>query len=360
MGGAERAILNVAKRLVDEAYDITIITFSATKHFYTIPEGVSLIELELGRSAPTILHTVYNTLLRIQKLRKTILNLQPDVVLSLLPINDVLTSLALFATGIPHVISTRVYPSKYSEQKAVTLLKKILYPRATKIVSVSSGVDSYYNWLHSSKRTVINNIPTDLSQLESSRPDNLLIQGRQYIISMGRFVPEKNFELLVDAFSKVAEEFTNWDLIIIGDGALKPVLEQKAKSLDLSNRIHFPGRLANPFGVMKNADLFVFSSNFEGVPNVLLEAMSCQLPIITTDYFGEPRDIVENEVTGLIVPRDDAEALAVSMQRVMADDTLRQQLTEQGNLFVRNIDSQKIIKQWDTVFREALNTPSEV
>jgi GalNAc-alpha-(1->4)-GalNAc-alpha-(1->3)-diNAcBac-PP-undecaprenol alpha-1,4-N-acetyl-D-galactosaminyltransferase len=355
MGGAERAALKLAKSLSQRAYDIKIITFTQDEDFYELPEAIKRIQLDLARPAPTILHTLYNTVLRVWGLRKAILAEKPNVVLTMLPINDILTSLALFGTGIPQVISTRVYPSIYSERRALSLMKRILYPLAKFIVSVSTGVDQAYSWIDASKRTVIGNSPSIVSA------DDMEVEAafqmpadKHYIVSVGRFVPDKNFALLVDSFGKIAVQNPDWNLMIIGDGAQKDALAKQASDLGIAARVFLPGRTQKPFPVLKAANIFVLPSDYEGVPNVVLEAMACGLPVITTDYYGEPRDIICHDENGLIVPRSDAQAMADAMQRLIDDEELARKLAQNGLKYVKNIDTQKLIAAWDEVFQKSI------
>jgi glycosyltransferase involved in cell wall biosynthesis len=129
------------------------------------------------------------------------------------------------------------------------------------------------------------------------------------VVGVGRFSPQKNFPLLIRAVAKVRKE-RPLKLIILGEGALRPELEALIRELNVEDDIDLPGFDANPFRFLKHASLFVMSSDWEGLPTALIEAMACGTPVVATDCDSGPGEILDEGRLGQIVPRGDVNAMA--------------------------------------------------
>lgn len=195
------------------------------------------------------------------------------------------------------IISERSHPSmQYGygnlQSKINNWLIKFLYPKADKIVcnSVGNGEDLINNYnIPRHIITVINN-PINIDKIENIEMDKTIFKSDVFnLITIGRMDKGKNHELLIRAI----EDFSNVHLYILGDGSLRNHLENLVTEKKLKNRVTFLGFDSNPFKYLKAADLFVFGSNHEGFPNVLLEAMCCGLPILSTNCKSGPDEIME-------------------------------------------------------------------
>jgi glycosyltransferase involved in cell wall biosynthesis len=149
-------------------------------------------------------------------------------------------------------------------------------------------------------------IPAILAQLIGKKP---------LILAAGRLVKQKNFALLLRAFARMPVKENAAHLIILGAGPEQRALLRLAKRLGITSRLTMPGKVTNPYVWMANIDLFVLSSNFEGWPNVLVEAMVIGMPVVACDCPTGPAEILRNGAFGLLVPTDNAEALAVAMAK---------------------------------------------
>ena len=129
------------------------------------------------------------------------------------------------------------------------------------------------------------------------------------IIAIGRLSEQKNFSLLLQSFAKVLES-TKARLIIFGEGPLRSDLENLVKELNLQDAVLLPGVVANPYNYLNNADLFVLSSNYEGLPNALVEALACGCPVVSTDCQSGPREILDDGKYGILVEPSDVNGLA--------------------------------------------------
>lgn len=172
---------------------------------------------------------------------------------------------------------------------------------ANRITSIPNGVD--YGWIAD----------------QAGEPPSWMRPGpnrRPTIITVGRLVPQKDQACLLRAFALVATR-VDADLVIVGTGPELATLRQLARQYAIEARVHFAGRQSNPYPLLARADLFVLSSRFEGMPNVLIEALACGLPVVSTDCPSGPREILADGAYGQLVPVGDAERLARAMERAL-------------------------------------------
>jgi glycosyltransferase involved in cell wall biosynthesis len=228
-------------------------------------------------------------------------------------------------------------------------LRRGIYPRAAKVVSVSQGVDSHFSWLPEQQRAVIHN-PIKTSEEETNRSSQH--SGDRWITSMGRLTHQKGFDLLLNAFAKLTERHPEWRLRIIGNGPLRQELETQAQTLDLTSRVEFAGLVTDPASSLRQAEILVMASRFEGFPYVALEALACGLPVIYTDCPSGPREIIRDGIDGMLVPAGDVDALAAAMDKLMTDDDARKEMAKRAPEAVDRFGLTRIIGQWEVLFNE--------
>jgi GalNAc-alpha-(1->4)-GalNAc-alpha-(1->3)-diNAcBac-PP-undecaprenol alpha-1,4-N-acetyl-D-galactosaminyltransferase len=163
-------------------------------------------------------------------------------------------------------------------------------------------------------------------------------------------VPVKGFDLLLDAFRRVAERYPEWGLTILGEGELRPTLQGIIETFALRDRVYLAGRVTNPFAWLRQADLFLMSSRCEGFPCSLCEALACGLPAISFDCDSGPRDIIRHGVDGLLVSPLQVEEFAAAMDRLMSDPAERARFSARAPEIVGRYSIQKILQRWDELF----------
>ncbi|MCK9455650.1 glycosyltransferase, partial [Sulfurimonas sp.] len=177
-------------------------------------------------------------------------------------------------------------------------------------------------------------------------------------ITVGRVDSGKNHKLLVEAIKDIDAK-----LYIVGDGELRSALEEQIRELNLKDKVVLLGRQSNPYKYLAKADCFVFSSLYEGFPNVLIEALACGLPVISGDCQSGPREILapESDVKiqlkdevefaeyGILVPLNSVEKLKEAMNKIMTSEDLRNRYKEKAQQRARGFDVKKIIKQYEDV-----------
>lgn len=353
-GGAERAVVLTAQGLIKRGHKVSLITIAGTeKDFYNIPDGVHRIALNLAKDSPTLIHALWNNLDRFRVLRQAISSLQPDAVISHMFASNILTLLSLLKTKYPVIVTEQIDPEITPNQGWWGKLRRPVYPLAAKVVSVSQGVNQSFEWLPREKRTVIYN---PLQPINDEKSAINLPKGidpnKKSVIAMGRLDYQKNFELLLSAFHKLVDKHPNWQLLIFGEGELRSKLEELVVNLGLTNRVFLPGVTNKPISILKRADLFVLSSRFEGLPLVLLEALACGLPIVSTDCPSGPREIIQDGIDGVLVPSEDVSALTKAMDCLMSNEGERKRLAERAPEASRRFSLDTVTEKWELLLHE--------
>lgn len=348
-GGAERVLVLLAQGFLNKGYEVSVVTLSGREQdSYTLPSQVHRLALNVVGSSPTPVHALSHNLYRLWMLRQAVQSTKPDVVISFLDRTNVLTLIALTKTGYPVIATEHCVPSMIPMGAWWNWLRFFTYPHTAKIVSVSRGVDQDFEWLPRAKRAVIYN---PLLPIEDTPEVIQLPEGadpaKKWVIAMGRLSYVKGFDILLSAFSKIAKIYSDWQLLILGEGEHRIELETLRDRLGLRQQVILAGHIRNPFPLLKFSNLFVLSSRSEGFGNVLIEAMACGLPVISTDCPYGPREIICDGVDGILVPTEDVSALAVSMARLMADEEERKRLATYALQATERFALEKIIDVWD-------------
>lgn len=197
------------------------------------------------------------------------------------------------------------------------------YGRADRVVAVSGGVAddlARFTGLSRARIQVVNNpvVDDDLASLVAQRPDHPWFAPGQPppLLAIGRLTVQKDFATLLDAFARVPQTLAP-RLVILGEGTERAALEARVRSLGLGDRVALPGHVANPLACLARARLLVCSSRFEGAPLVLIEALACGCPVVSTDCPHGPREILDGGRLGALVPVGDAAALAQAIVRAL-------------------------------------------
>ena len=256
--------------------------------------------------------------------------IRPDVSVSFLTRANIANILAARRFGHHCVISERVNTTSHLGRGLGAWINRMivryLYPRAELIIVNSQGTrdDLCGNYRVSPQRISVISNPFDLEAIRSSAksaPDREF--SRPYAIAVGRLTGNKNFSLLVRAFADVGGET---DLVILGEGEEHDALQGEADGVGISDRFHLPGFVDNPYSLIAGAQYFVSSSNAEGFPNALAEAMTLGKPVVATDCPSGPSELLEGLAPpgsgvceaqhGLLVPIEDQVAMAAAMRRI--------------------------------------------
>lgn len=346
-GGAEKVLSKLANHLCPK-YKVSIISLAQkASPFYSLLPEISLINLNLLEKTTSPIKKLWNFLKRINKLRQTIKLESPDLIISFVDITNVTTLAAAISLKIPVIVSERTNPFHYKIPFFYELLRKILYPKALKVVVQTDSAAQYF-----SQHKNIFIIPNAVEALPRKQTSETKIRN---IISLGRLDEGKDFQTLIKAFSLIYEENPSLILTIFGEGPERHNLETRIKQLNLEDRVFLPGAIKNIHEKLINCDLFVFPSRYEGFPNALCEAMTVGLPVIVSNCSGNI-DVVEDAVNGRIFNIGNDGELAQIITELADDFEQRKSLSLEALKIVEIYQPSKIYKMWEDIIEKAFRT----
>lgn len=360
-GGAERVATTLASAWARRGDTVLLAPTWLTKHdpFYALADQVRLVRL--AEHMPTGPLGRLPGVSKWRVIRALVQREQPDVVVSFLTNVNVNVLIATMGLRVPVVVSERTHPA-YSQSagRLLRMLRRKLYSQAAAVVmQTQAGVPALKAQVPGVRDVTVipNPLPDEL--LTRSAPASCTTQAKGYeAVAMGRLVPAKQFDVLIDAFATLAAEFPQWRLTIWGDGPQRDALQAQIKTLGLERRVRLAGRTPQPWDALSSADMFVMTSRVEGFPNVLLEAMALGLPCIALDCPSGPAELSRDGRDAVLVPMENATALQDAMHNVMADEALRWTLGMRAQASVRRRYGLPIVlKQWDDVFRRVAHVP---
>lgn len=345
-GGAERVMSLMANHWAGRGWDIRLLTLDdgARPPFFPLHEEVRHRPLGLLRDSANPVQAVWNNARRLLGLRAAIRAERPEAVISFLDTTNVLCLLATLGLGLPVVVSEHTNPERYWLKPIWHRLRRWVYPLAHRVVVLTPRTLEFFPVSLRPKLRVVPNpvVPSAVG----GRVDIPLPAGR-LIVALGRLVESKGFDLLIEAFARLGPRYPDWSLLILGEGPARAGLEALRGRLGLDGRVGLPGWVSRPETVLGRADLFVLSSRFEGFPMALCEAMAAGVAVVAADCPTGPREIVRDGVDGLLVPAEDAAALAVAMERLMADGEERRRCAARAVEVVERFGMDRIMALWE-------------
>lgn len=342
--GAERVLTLLANTWAAKGWEIVVLTMERPdqKPFYPLAPSVAVRPLDLMRDSAGLLSGILNNVRRVRTIRRAIAEAAPDVVVSFIDGGNILAVLATRGLGIPVVISERTDPSRRSLGPVWGLLRDLTYPLASVAVFQSQAVLAWFPPKVRARGRVIPN-PVPAPPPPGPRSGG---EARR-VVALGRLHPVKGFDLLLPAFQAALAEAPGWTLDIWGDGPEQESLVRLAGELGLGEAVRFRGLTDDPYRVLRGADLYVLSSRAEGFPNALVEAMACGLPVVSTDFGGAARDIIQDGVNGLLVPAEDPQAMAAALARLMGNPEARRRLGAKAAEVVQRYSTERVVALWE-------------
>ena len=313
-GGAEKVIASLSNQMANQGIQVTIIgvaDFKEPKSFYKLDDGVvynSLIYRISNKKCP---------IKRVFVLRKTIKAINPDVVISFLPNANIYTFLSLILTKIPFIVSERNNPYIDPKRKIMRMFKMFSFYCSSGSVFQTNEAKQFYPKRIQDKATIIKN-PVSLH----SNYHFCNIRSKT-VLSVGRLVEQKNHKCLLRAFAIFNHMQNNtYKLKIFGEGPLKEELKQYCCDLGISTYVSFLGNNSEWHISETNDSMFVLSSDYEGMPNSLIEAMALGIPSIATDCpTGGPRELINDSINGFLVNVNNHVEMAEKMSQIIKPET---------------------------------------
>lgn len=351
-GGAERVAATLANAWASRGDQVTLMpTFSGRGDcFYELSTNVNLVYLADLVSIRK--RRFVNQFARLRALRRFMGTDRPDVVVSFLSNVNVAAVVALSGLGIPVIVCERIDPFVMPTSRLMRLACRFTYSLADALMVQTHAVASKYassGMALRRVRVIPNPVPAQILDIQHRTGAGVT----RRLLSVGRLDEQKQFGVLIKVFANLARHNTSWSLRIVGEGPLRSTLQQQIAALGLAGRIELPGRAMNIGEELAEADAFVLTSEYEGFPNALLEAMAVGLPCVTFDCPSGPREMSMDGRVALLVPVNDEQALGVALERLMLDADLRHSLGSRARASViERFALDKILEQWDSLFEE--------
>jgi GalNAc-alpha-(1->4)-GalNAc-alpha-(1->3)-diNAcBac-PP-undecaprenol alpha-1,4-N-acetyl-D-galactosaminyltransferase len=353
LGGAQRVVSILANYWATHGWEVTLITLSDSSRpsFYHLEPQVKLIQLGIIGDSPSLLTLLSTGWQRMGVLREAIIVSQPDAIVSFLNTVNVITLMATWQLNIPVIVSEHIYPGFTDVNQVWKMLMRLTYRRADLVTLLTESALAFYPTGKGYRSIVMPNpVVTPAPTVET---DRLLVSPMS--IAIGRLQPQKGFDLLIRAFHQLRYKYPDWQLTILGEGPMRGELEQLRSQLQLTDRIHLPGQVQNVNAYLRQADIFVLSSRFEGFPMSLCEAMACGLPVLATDCLSGPREIITDGIDGMLVATEDVDALALGLDALMSDPAKRQQLAQAAPQILHRFGLEQVMKMWSHRIEQAID-----
>lgn len=363
-------VSTVARNLMDcfdmDGHDIVLLIEKLSPRHYLINNRIRLINMDIAPQSG-FLAKVFNFMRHIILMRRHITREAPDVILSIgafINCNS-LFSLLFYLNKRPKIIIDEQSEEMFLKTKPKNIktfflkamykiLMFCLYCQSDYIVATSKSIASSIKrllFVSPHKVKVIYNF-VDSNKIRELCKEKDLPQdfnsALPFIGTVSRLAPEKGVHFLIQGFKSLLDK-VDARLIIVGDGVEKSRLEQMAKELGIKEKVFFTGLADNPFKYIKKMDVFILPSLWEGFPNVLLEAMTCGVPVIASDSVGGISEVIQNKKNGLLVKPGSSLAISEAVYYLLSNKERRERIIEEASKSVKQFDSSIIKKQYESL-----------
>ena len=358
-GGAEGVVATLTNQLAEREHHITLISHLKDQA-YEISPKVNLIDVRtwqhdtyVGSLPVRIYKKVANRYLDLKNFHKLFKQDKPDVVISFL--GGWLWQLILLCGQHIPLVSAERNAMVYPHERRNFFTKQILY-RMVYMVQVMSRYDK--GWVRNRYKRVVP-MPNPLRFPPLTIEEYIKgFDNRKNILACGRLVPQKGFDKLIRAFAKIANDFPDWDVDICGEDPAfsnySVVIKKLITDYGLNDRIHFIGFHKDVDAVMRSHSVFCLSSQHEGFPNVLSEAMANGMACVSFDIVTGPSEIIVDGLDGIIVEDQEVDALSNGLSKVMRNRDTRYNLGLHAIENIKRFDREKVVDKWEELFKKII------
>lgn len=351
-GGAERVAADLSAHWAGMGREVMVVTqASAEGDVYTLHPSVRREVLHTAGEGGG-LRGIWSNVQRVRALRRVIKAFRPDIVLGMMTTASVLSVLASAGLACRVIATEHTHPPSQALSGFWQRLRRLTYPRAARVVALTRGTAQWIEQhVPGSRLAVIPNPvhwPLPKGQPVLAPASNA---GRRRLLAVGRLHADKGFDLLLQAYARLAPSHPDWDLVILGEGGERRALEAQVREAGLQDRVSLPGRAGNVGDWYQSADLYVLTSRFEGLSNTLLESMASGLAAVAFDCDTGPREIVREGVDGVLVrPNGDVDALCRELGAVMGDEAARLRMAEAATAVRERFSAERVLGLWEELF----------
>jgi len=339
-GGTERVISVLANRMVAMGHSVTIVMIADPTIEYELDNRINTVCVSKATGGSFI-----GRLKRIVNMRKVFRQDTNAGIISMGTVANIFTLVSSFGLSNRIVISERNDPNRLNHRpikKYEVWIRNLLYRRVNKVVLQTPDVIDIFPRRIREKCVVIGNpIPDGL-------PEPLSIDRRENtVVASGRFIPSKNYKMLIDVFAKFSKRYPDYQLKIFGKGATEEESRKQIEKLGMQDKIHLCGFRNNMYEELGRAGMYVSTSDTEGLSNALLEALAMGVPTIATDCpVGGTRMCIRDGINGYMIPVRDYEGLLDRMIKLASDKYLREIFSSNAMKIRVEFSEELITKQW--------------
>jgi len=327
-GGAERVVSILSNELVKKEYEVEILKYYNSNNSYELSDKVIVNSVEENTNTTNIISNL--------KWIKNYFNNKHDIIISFLAPFNMLALWANKNNKTPIIVADRNDPNKIPAKQYLRTIRNILYSKYSDGVVLQTKENEEYFKNIKNKTTVINNPVVIDVDTDNVKKENV-------IVSVGRLIPQKNQLMMIDAFNEIVKEYPDYKLIIYGEGNSREELTKHISNLNLDGKVLLPGNTDDILNKIKTAKLFLLTSNYEGMPNALIEAMCLGLPVISTKVSGA-NQLIENGNNGYLV--NDLNDLIDKIKTILSNELLQEKMSKNTKQTKELFNVDTITQQW--------------
>lgn len=359
LGGAQHVMAQLCAHLAARGHEVHLVTLEPanTPSFIAPPAGVHVVPLGRASEAASGLGRAWRVACWVRELRRSLIEFKPNVIISFLDMMNVMTLAATWGRNFPVIVSERIDPHHHPLGRVEARMRQLTYPRADRIVVQTARAARFFHAYPPSKLAVIANpVAAAASAASPGRAD---AGGRWRIVGLGRYNRQKGFDILIDAFRRLAPEFPDWGLAIFGEGPEAQALKSAQAEANLGSRLQILPATKDVAGELARSHIFAFPSRFEGFPNALTEAMAAGLPCVAFPDVSGVEDLIVDDSNGVLAnsrPDDAAAAIAFAeaLRRLMQSPGVRGRLGAAAQASIGAYAPARIWAQWDELIEDVL------
>lgn len=337
-GGTENTIVNLANELVLKNHSVDIIVLKNPNSSYSLSNDVNVISLSKAKNS---------TMQRLFALKRLMKDSNYDVVCTFAPKMLLYLKLVTFSKNFRLIGFERSNPFLSVDGRLGKIVRKSLSPWADAYVFQTRGSMKFYPTKAQKRGVVIQN--GLLGKINEVGKIAFSKRNENKIVSVGRLIPSKGYDVIIKAFSEFSKNHPNHFLNIFGDGPEKERLQTLIDENCMSNKICLMGHTKNIYSEIFDARAFLYGSRQEGMPNALMEAMACGIPCISTNCDFGPSELIKNGENGILINVDDANEMYNMLTKVVDDDYFSESLSENAYKIRQTND-------WKSISEKYINT----
>lgn len=334
----------LANQFANMGYMVSMVLLREKQDTYCVASNVKVIKIHYHST-----NKINIAMTRFRELRKLLKSGNYDFAVSFMYDINIFSLLANIGVDLPIYISERADPrnrdTKFHASKLFKSIELLLYENAAGIILQTELIRNYYPQRLQKKIAVIAN-PVNADEVKPYKG----VKDKK-IVAIGRLTKQKNYSLLLNTFASFSKLHKDYILEIYGEGELRKEIENQIKKLDISQHVHLMGFMPDVLDKIKNAKMYISTSNYEGISNSMIEAMAIGIPCICTDCpVGGTALVINNSDNGFLIPMNDETALFNKMELIALNEKISDKIGESATYVRERFSLKNIALEWEKVF----------